>query len=796
MKKSSRYTNGRMLFLAISGLLFFGLHALHAQEAAQRLVFLQPDSTAVTAGSVYFLRADSSESGSQHWVAGELRLTNNYQGLIRISALGFKPLLLDLKEDAVYPKVIWLTPDMTLEEVVVTGQKRAIRQEGNKLIFEVAKSAFAVGGTADEVLKKTPMVMVGSDGTTSVVGKGKATILLDGMPITNDMLQSIPSANIQHIEVISNPGAGYDAAGAAVINLVSKRNQAASSYALIDGSLTKGRKFRESAGIQAGYSIDRWKLDGKYRYYPSDLQYEDRFERVIGLPSESASSEMKQEVEKNRAIPNRHAASLGVDFKATEQLHLHADGNYMQTIGSTHDLGENNGTLPDNASFVLLNETRGGLTNRSGIVSYGATWKSKAEKHRLTIDGSNTWYRYTKDDHIQETFTDQDAAATSLKRNENNNAIDLSMIKADYSTSLNKSTVFDLGAKYLASDNRSSLVFSTQRGAEWIREENEYNAYQYDERILSGYVHAKTAIGKLHIEAGLRVEDTDARGVSQVSGRSLIDSTYVNFFPTASLAYALSRDWDLAANYQKRISRPQYQILNPYRLYIDSLSVYSGNPLLWPELSDAFEAALTFKKFASLKVNYTQTRNAIQTVIRQVDGNSLISLATYDNIDRADALSFTLSVPYQKGPFMTYNIISYTKNFVKADLNGLPFDLRKPFWFFYSYNTLKLPKSWTVELTGSYSTAGLMGIFAFQPKLNISASIKKELIKDKLSVILSANDMFNSDIVRTSTSFGNFDLRYRGFEDNQHIRLAVSYNLGNLKNLTKSKRMDNRIKVD
>jgi len=224
--------------------------------------------------------------------------------------------------------------------------------------------------------------------------------------------------------------------------------------------------------------------------------------------------------------------------------------------------------------------------------------------------------------------------------------------------------------------------------------------------------------------------------------------------------------------------------------------VYSGNPLLKPEQTDFFEGAIFYKKLASLKVNYSKTKNSIQTVIRQLDESSLVSMATYANLESTEALNVTLSLPYQAGRFTTFNIISYTKNFVNSDLEGVTFDLKKPFWFFYSYNEFKLPGSWSFEVTGSYNTSGLMGIFAFRPKLNISASIKKELIQNKLTVHLSANDIFNRDIVRTSTSFNNFYLKYRGFEDNRYLRLSVRYNLGNLKNLTKSKTMDSRIKVE
>lgn len=797
MKKTSIKSASFLLFTVA---LVVKIDKVDAQQLNLKALIVQQDSSAINDGTVYLYNEAFIAQHSSIWKGGQLNLTIDPKKtpIVRFSALGYAVEEINLNKlslkNTQKPLIVLLKANTTLEEVTVTGQKKSIRQEGDKLVFDVSKSAMAIGGTADEILKKTPMVHMRSDGTVTIVGKGTSMILLDGMPISKDILQSIPSSNIQKIEVITNPDASYDAAGAGIINIISKKNQFQTSYTLVDASVSKGKRFRESIGIQSGYMLKKWKFDAKYRYFPSQVQYEDRFHRIIGSESSAQYAKMDQIVEKNRNIPNRHSFSLASTYQINEQLRVYADGNHIITGSNSNDNGLNLG-LKNGESFQLQNSTYGTTNSHSTIVNYGSSWNSKDKHHRLNFDGSHTFYRYKKNDNIREIYTETDARESS-KINNNNNRINISLFKTDYSWKPTKSTKLDLGLKLTQSSNRSSLLFSQFDGNNWITEENEFNSYHYKENISAAYVSFDTRINKLQIKAGLRMEHTDAKGISALNNRSLIDSGYNDLFPSLSLTYPLAKDWEISANYQKRITRPQYQLLNPYKIYIDSLSIISGNPMLKPELTNYFETAISFKKLASLKVNYSRTKNSIQTIIRQLEEGSLITMATYENLNHADALNFTLSVPYQKGRFTSYNAVSFTKNFVKADIQGQLFDFKKPFWYFYTYNEFRISDTWSLELTGSYNTSGLMGIFVFDPKLNVSAAVKKVLIKDKLTLNLSANDIFNKDLVRTRTTLNNFNLQYRGFEDNRYIRLALSYKIGNSKNLTGSKSVDSRIKQD
>lgn len=788
----------------MAGLLpLFVLTQGYAQvKKSLRAKIVDAEGLEVYAGSVVVSSgSDSTLVATSFWENGilDMRLDVQYPVLLKLSAVGHAAKIVPLNAAQLADHgildlgTIVMQGDKLLKEVVISGKKQMIRMSADKIVFNVAESGLAIGGTADEVLKKSPQVIINSDGSAAVAGKGKANIYLDGVLISQEMLASIPSGNIAQVEIIRNPSARYDAAGAAVINLVTKKNNLFSSYLYIDESLTRGRKWRQSTGVQAGVKKQIWNADVKYRYYPSRIQQEDRFDRTIILPGDTLN--LQQEVIKNRSVGNRHSFDLATGLRLGKTLSLKAGYTAMFSKGKGDDEGFNQGTNPSGASNLLLhNLTDSRFSNRSHLLNYGLSFTPGKKGDQLSVSANHTWYDYAKNDAIAEEYSTNGQLSQTQKKNENHNDIVLSTVMADYTLHLAKQINVELGGKMSSSSNNSSLIFSRWVQGQWLRDVEEYNDYRYKEKIYAAYGDLNVGLGEFTVQAGLRMENTDAKGLSNVNGRTITDQSYTNFFPSLTLEHALLKELDFNLVYQKRINRAKYQDLNPYRLYIDSLSVFSGNPLLRPETANYFEAGLTYKKMASLKVGYTRTKDAIQTVIRQQDENSLVTLATMENLSRVNALNVTLSLPYQVGPWTTYNMISYTRNTVSATITNTLYDLSKPFWVFYTFNQFNLPANFQLELTGTYNTSGIMGIFEFRPRFNLGASIKKEVVKNKWIVSLAGNDIFNRDIVRTSTSLNHFDLKYRGFEDSQYVRLSVSYKIGKSWKNNKNNGLDERIK--
>lgn len=757
------------------------------------------DQQIITDGTVQILSpTDSSVTETFSWKQGAFRisLSNSLPIVLKFTSLGYTARFVKINEVALAEDnlgMIILKSTLTqLTAVTITSQKSTIQSTSDKITFNVANSGLSIGGTADELLKRTPQVVTASDGTLSIIGKGKALIYLNGMPITADMLKTIPSSNLEKIEVILNPSAKYDASGGGIINLVSKRNKTQASYISADASVTKGKEWRSSYGIQSGISRNRWSVDVKYRYYPSDLQYQDNYVRTIIHPNDTTT--FNQNVTKNKYFNNRQAYDIATGLILTSRMTLNVSYSGSIFNGTETDEGVNFGTSTNTAeNLQLYNSTHSTIHNTNNILNYEYAINFPKQGNKLVFGGNHTWYNYTKNDNISEKLVTAFNNDTSLKKNDNSNRINLLTLKTDYSGSINKNIQFESGLKYSNSGTASSLTFARLMGNQWVSDNNEFDAYHYNENITSAYLNANVRIQKLNINAGLRAERTHALGKSESTDKVLIDSTYLNLFPSINLSYNLSDDLDVNANYQKRINRPRYQDLNPYRIYIDSLSIFSGNPLLKPEIINSIESSLTYKKIASFKIGFSNTTNSIQTIINSTNSSSLVTTATLKNIDNIKAYYVSLNLPYQIKSWTTYNSITYTKNLVKANLDNTLFDLSKPFWIFYTYHQFLLPKQFQFELTGVYNTSGIDGIFQFRNKLNISSSLKKTINK-KLSVGISANDIFNTDIIRTSTHLNDFNLKYRGFEDNASIRLSLSYRLGKSTDKTISKKLDERIK--
>ena len=686
--------------------------------------------------------------------------------------------------------------NQTLDEVEITARAPVFINEGDKIIVNVENSMLGSSGTALDVLKKSPKVIVDNNDNVSVFGKGNAIIYLDGQQInTTDLLKSLSSNEIKEIEVISNPSAKYDAGGAAVINIKTKAHLEGHQVNIYN-YLIQGKNFRVANGFQANIKKKKWGLFGSYWINNGKRWTSDEYNRTIEEPD--TIIKMDNLIENTRTMKNQHYYKIGGTFNpdSLSQIGLQYNGFYWG-----HDINSQNKNVISNKDeqlYALNTSTVGALKTLFHSVNLNY-------KRDLDTNGRNFFsaiqlsqYGSTQNDFITQKIDDIDDADI---RNIGKSDINIINAKFDYTHPFKKKWTFETGAKYSQIFNNSDILFEKLGQNDiWLSDPRLNNSYKYDEKIAATYAEITKKWKKAKFRTGVRAEYAQTIGFSNVLNEEIINRDFFGLFPNVFFSYNFTKDLTATINYRSRIKRPTYQDLNPFVDYIDSLSAMVGNPFLKPSYTHSAEASLIYMEYASIEFGYSRTQNDMQLFVERINDGSNSFIATTKNIDFAEKYTLGLVIPYELDWWTTYNGFGMEYNNFTYEDQGNIINNTKPLYYVYLYNELRIPKWFSMEVTYEYYTAGVDGIFSFEPIQQLSASLKKTFLKDKLIVRLMADDILGTYVETGVSNLSGFDVRYKSLYETKMYRIGLQWKFGKLKSTYKDKSVNgeeyNRIKMD
>ncbi|MCX6297373.1 MAG: outer membrane beta-barrel family protein, partial [Bacteroidetes bacterium] len=256
---------------------------------------------------------------------------------------------------------------------------------------------------------------------------------------------------------------------------------------------------------------------------------------------------------------------------------------------------------------------------------------------------------------------------------------------------------------------------------------------------------------------------------------------YFNVFPSAFFGYDFTKDLNTSVTYSSRISRPTFQDMDPFINYIDSLSSFRGNPYLLPSYTHSLEASLIYMKEASLTFSYSRTNGAMNLVVDKLNDGSDAFIATTKNLDFSETYSAGITIPYELSWWTTYNYFGYMINTFSYKSNGTIIQNKKPMYYVYLYDEFRVKKFFSAEITFEYTSAGVDGIFSFEPFYNLSANIKKSFFDDKLTCRLIANDILNTSYNKGESNVAGYNVNYISKENSHFFVLSLNYKFGKLK---------------
>ena len=704
------------------------------------------------------------------------------------------------KETPIDLGTLYIKEDATmLTGVEVVAQKPLVKMDVDKMSYNVADDEDSKSYTVLDMLRKVPMVTVDGQDNISVNGSSSFKVYVDGMPNVmfssnpSMVFKSMPATAVKSIEVVTNPGAKYDAEGAAgVLNIVMNKQdpQAAQNMNGYNGTI------RATAGIrQLGGSAFIRGQQGK-------LSYSANVMTSYNMPG-NTTTEMEQiqnngtsqtltSENKVRTPFTMGNLTLGYQLDSMSMLNFTASVNNMSI--------KSNGT-----TFTTI----GGVPYGDAF-SYGSTTDMK--NSRTSFSGSLDYQRFFNKEHTQSlalTYQLMYSPATTKMNNDFDTAseyIDLTnrysenkdkttnhIFQVDYTMPLGTGHSLSLGSKLQLHDATSDSKYYLMD----IYDPSTSSEYEYKNTILAGYGEYTGKWNKFSMKAGVRYEYTWQDVDYKLGNGEDFKTSYGNLVPSANLQYNLGTGSNLGLTYNMRISRPGISYLNPYVDKTNPIALTYGNPNL--DVEKTHNLSLVYNMFTSkLMLNLNLHHNFTDNGISQYsfyDNNNLLN-TTYGNVVKSHQTGMNAYVNY----LVTKNTRLFMNGSVNyIDLRSDALDQSNSGWTANIMAGVQQTLPWNLKLsafaiasTKNYTLQGWSGGFNL-----LTASISKSLFNDKLNLSISGMTGLNNggSIMIESSSHGqNFTSHTKVKVPIYGVSFTVSYTFGNSK--MSSKQHQSRIQND
>jgi iron complex outermembrane receptor protein len=677
-----------------------------------------------------------------------------------------------------------------LEGVTVTSKAPFIEAKPGMMVVNVENSAASAGSNALELLQRSPGVQVDPQGAVSLKGRNGVQVYVDGRPsrLSGDQLtaylRSMTAEEIAQIELITQPGAKYEAAGTAgIINI---RTRSVKKQGLNGNLSMTGTKATEAMGNVSGrltYRRNKLTLYASEYYNYVDqhnkLDVERRYFKE-GTNELSADVLTRQEV---RFTSRFHRMKAGGEYKISDKTTV---GIRAQVpFGHPEVKYRNFSTLQDVAAGTTsYNLGRRDMDNRWHEKEVGLLGRHRfQDEGELTVDG----YYVSNHGADRGLFINK---GTDANGNPTTPAdlwdiafpVDLRVISAqtDYSRPMGKKTKLEAGFKYsnVDIDNQAIYLIPDNNGV-FVSDTMRSTRFLYKETLAAVYGTLNRTINqKLETQLGLRAEQTIGDGRVTKTGEAF-KRNYLSIFPTVFASYKADTLNTITFSYGRRLDRPNYYILNPARNYIDKYSYSVGNPQLMPEFVNNMELGYSYKGELTATLSYTRTNGVISDFFVQ-DDKTKTAYEIHDNIDGYDQCGISINYNKAIAPWWTTNV--YGDFYYKAysgNYYGIDYNQRGSTHSFNVNNQFMLKHKWGAELSGWYNGGGLATVFTRpKPMGSVNIAVSKKMLADSLVLRLAFNDVFGTQEYNASNRFANFDTDVHSTWDARRAVLSVNYNFG------------------
>ena len=657
--------------------------------------------------------------------------------------------------------------EYALKEVVVSGKRDIFKSRGTDIIADIQHSRLRDFGFADDILDKLPMVS-GEKGNYQVFGKGTAVIYVGNRKLIDPSeLSRIATKDIATIEVISNPGAKYDADTHAVIKINLKNQHAKGLGGMVAARDGQGRR--------------------NYDYEQTQFTYNTDKVNAFAVFSNSTSRYSTDQENTETTFTPKHVWSLYSNMPKWLSTY------YDQTVSGGMSVNiDKNDTVGGQVSYQKETEHYGGesdnLISRDAVLYERMKSAINARSHYDQWQ-SNLYY----EGRIASNWT-LDFNGDYLRRtsHEGRNNAESGNLTTSHDVQSTNKTTYDIAAalvelEYQLCKNAKLRVGSN---VSYVKDVKTYNsqddtststntALTSEETKTAFFAEGNMTLGKLSADAGVRYERLKMSYHDDLNHQYLVDRSYTRLYPYLSMSMPVCNS-KMGLSLTTKVQRPSYYQLRNSHEYFNKYETEAGNPMLLSQYTTDLSYSIQYRHLRfSLAYQWIKDYIMTNNVVDQEDPLHLLSIP--QNKPLYSALDGYLSYNNTVGIWEFYANLNVMRTFFDIyNTDGTLANGKRPYGVLSFNNYFNLKNQWMPYLWLTYNTDGYMREYRVKQGFVVSFGVTKYFFKKAVFARLSVNNILGTK-ERETRYASDYIFEKERFKDNRNISLFIRYTFNNKK---------------
>lgn len=698
-------------------------------------------------------------AGTTTDLQGNFKLEQVKEGqLIRISSIGYVTVYKNTSE--LNEPNIQMSPDVqALQEVVVQGTHPVVFMKGNALVTDVQNSLLSKAGSASDVLARIPRVSKSKDKFV-VFGKGTPLIYINGRLVRdNTELEQLNSTDIKHVELLTTPGAQYDASVKSVIRIKTVKRQGDGFSFDVRSSYYQSENTDLIEQANVNYRHAGLDLFGSFDYRLN------RTEQISSVEQETNTSSLWQQ--HNTMQMNGQTEKMSGTFGFNYQINdNHSFGARYQMLGypSSYVNTDILSKVEKNNDFYDQWSSNG-IENRDYSLGHQLNLYYTGTAGKLGIDVNADYYKsdYDATNNTSEQSQEQDdrrIAALNQVKNE------MCAGKVVFTYPIWKGQL-SFGGEYTYS-NRDNNYLS--RNESYVPS----SCSNINENYIGAFTSYDVQLPFGMLSAGIRYEHVDFEYSEDKQKIDAQSKNFDNVFPTLSFATQFGQV-QAQLSYAATIQRPSYADLSNNVFYINRFTLQQGNPYLLPSITHDISLNAMWKYFQFM-LSYQQKKDEIFTWSTQTEANPELSTISYINFDRMPTLNAFIGASPTIGFWSPMYGVGVSKQWVNVHTDLADLELKKPALNVMLNNTFTLPKNFLINLDFTFQGKGnYQNIYMMKNMYILNFAISKSFFNDALNVELRGNDLFHQQKDASRVYMNRLTAYQANSYDSREFAITVRY---------------------
>ncbi|MDY0931911.1 TonB-dependent receptor domain-containing protein [Chryseobacterium sp. CFBP8996] len=677
----------------------------------------------------------------------------------------------------------------TISEVIIQSSRRDLKLNQGNIVMNVSGNKdFKTSTNILEVLRKTPGVTVDSEDGIFIGGRNSPAIFINGKPVVmsnqelQSYLRSLSPEMVESLEVNTNPSSKYDAEFKGIIDIKLKKNTNLGWIGNYIGNTSVNKFNYKENSLNLSYNTQKISYNVQLGYNNGISTYRyNALQRLANTNVMRTQTYQKDDAE-------IYAIQMGVDYKLNDKnrVGVNVRSNFRNSerirLGSLY-------TLNKDETQLVFNTESENPTNYFQD-NYGVTtdYSFQHKNFKLNFLGNYLSVKNKQEDD----FLNSDKPTSQLLsywKSDLLNKISIYTGQIDVSQKIGDAT-FDAGLKLSDTKTNNMIRYDTLSvNQQFVFDPARSNQFSYKEKIFAGYWAYIQKFNNLQINAGLRFENTQSIS-NAVTVDSVVSRNYLKWLPSFSVSYAFNKSSELSFSYSRKMTRPVFSQLNPFRFYYSPLNYWIGNPYLQPSFTNQIKATYRYKNWVTAFNIGKETDMMTRYPIYNPETNVLEFLGT--NLPYRNFASLETSFPVkitkwwnintQFAGYYNYEFRPYLDKVFALKIYNYEMRLNQVF---------SLPKGYTLNIFSNYESKTGNSLYIIKPRYTVDISVQKSWLDNKLNTKISFNNIFDSYDQRLEFRHKQImDTRFTHWWDTQKLILSLSYNFGSskyqMKNIQKS----------